>query len=165
MVKYKNMFMFIKTKMLGLFFNPVFLSCISSWFCAQFIKTVINLCLRRIHSIGELFEFLIWKTGGFPSSHTALVTSLCTSVAFRNGVESDIFMLSACLMMITVRDALGVRRANGIHAKKINEMGKELKEKNIIEYKPIKEVLGHNPMEVVVGAFLGFFIGLAFSTL
>ena len=159
------MFAIVKIKLLKLCMNPVFLACVFSWFSAQFIKTIINLCLRRIHSISELFEFLIWKTGGFPSSHTSLVTSLCTSVAFRNGVDSDIFMLSACLMMITIRDALGVRRANGIHARKINEMGRELNAKNIIEYKPIKEVLGHNPKEVVVGALLGFFIGLAFSTL
>ncbi|WP_318680222.1 divergent PAP2 family protein [Treponema sp.] len=148
-----------------LFLNPVFLSCVFSWFFAQFIKTIINLCLRKIHSISVLFECLIWKTGGFPSSHTALVTSLCTSIAFRNGIDSDIFMLSACLMMITIRDALGVRRSNGIHARTINQMGRELSEKNIIKYKPIKEVLGHKPMEVVVGALLGFFIGLAFSTL
>lgn len=159
------MFSEVKLNVMKLFSNPVFLSCIFSWFCAQFIKTVINLCLRKIHSIAELFEFLIWKTGGFPSSHTALVTSLCTSVAFRNGVGSDIFMLAACLMMITIRDALGVRRANGIHARKINEIGNELNQKELLKYKPIKEVLGHNPMEVVVGAILGFFIGLAFSTL
>lgn len=159
------MFAIVKTKLLKLCLNPVFLACVFSWFSAQFIKTIINLGFRRIHTISELLEMLIWKTGGFPSSHTALVTSLCTSVAFRNGLDSDIFMLSACLMMITIRDALGVRRANGIHARKINEMGRELNEKQIIEYKPIKEVLGHNPMEVVVGALLGFFIGLAFSTL
>lgn len=159
------MFADLKTNLLKLFLNSVFLSCIFSWFVAQFIKTIINLCLRRIHSIAELFEFLIWKTGGFPSSHTALVTALCTSVAFRNGLDSDIFMLSACLMMITVRDALGVRRANGIHARKLNEMGQQLDEKKIVNYKPIKEVLGHNPMEVVFGALLGFFIGLAFTTL
>lgn len=154
-----------KNSFLELLQNPVFLSCVSSWFCAQFIKTIINLCLKKIHSIGQLFECLIWKTGGFPSSHTALVTSLCTCICIRNGVNSDIFMLSLCLMMITVRDALGVRRANGIHAKKINDIGKELDEKHILKYKPIKEVLGHNPMEVLFGAILGFFIAIAFSTL
>lgn len=155
----------MKEQILNFLKNPVFLSCVFSWFCAQFIKTIINLFLKKIHSIGELFEFLIWRTGGFPSSHTALVTSLCTSVAFKSNANEDVFMLAFCLMMITIRDALGVRRANGIHARKINEIGKELDEKNIIEYKPIKEVLGHNPMEVIVGAILGFFIGLAFSTL
>ena len=147
------------------FTNTTFLACVFSWFCAQFIKTIINLCLKKVHSIGELFELLIWRTGGFPSSHTALVTSLCTCVAINSGFTSDTFMLAVCLMMITMRDALGVRRANGIQARKINELGKELEDKEIIKYKPIKEVLGHNPMEVIVGAILGFFIGLAFSTL
>lgn len=158
-------FSVIESKMIRLFSNPVFLACAFSWFSAQFIKTIINLCLRRIHSIYELFAFLIWNTGGFPSSHTALVCSLCTMIAFRNGVDSDIFMLAFCLMMITVRDALGVRRANGVHAKTLNEIGCELEKKGILKYKPIKEVLGHNPMEVAFGALLGFFIGLAFSTL
>ena len=67
--------------------------------------------------------------------------------------------------MVTVRDAVGVRRSNGIQAKKMNELGKDLKEKNIIDYKPIKEVNGHTPIEVTLGCVLGFFIGLAFSTL
>ena len=67
--------------------------------------------------------------------------------------------------MITIRDALGVRRASGLQARKLNEIGKALQTKDILKYKPIKEVQGHNPMEVVVGAILGFFIGFGFSVL
>lgn len=145
--------------------NPVFLSCIFSWFCAQFLKTVINLCYRRIHSIGELFEMLLWRTGGLPSSHSALVSSLCTTIAFRDGLNSDIFILSLCFFLVTIRDAVGVRRASGVQAKKLNEIGKTLDEKKVLEYKPIKEVQGHTPMEVAIGVLLGFFVGLAFSVL
>ena len=65
--------------------------------------------------------------------------------------------------MITIRDALGVRRSSGIQARKINEIGKTLTDKEILEYKAIKEVNGHTPMEVTIGCFLGFFIGLAYS--
>ncbi len=159
------MFSNLKLQLGVLFTNPVFQACVFSWFSAQFIKTVIALFLGKIHSIKELFEYLIWKTGGFPSSHTALVTSLCSAIAFRSGVNSDIFMLSLCFLMVTVRDALGVRRASGIQARTLNEVGRELKEKDILNYKPVKEVLGHKPMEVVVGAILGFFVGLAFAVL
>ena len=67
--------------------------------------------------------------------------------------------------MVTIRDALGVRRASGMQAKRLNEIGNELDEKKIIEYKPVKEIQGHRPMEVVFGAILGFFIGLGFSVL
>lgn len=143
--------------------NPILLACISSWFCAQFLKTFINVLYGRVHSVFELIENLVWKTGGFPSSHTALVSALVTTVGFRNGISSDIFILSLCFFMVTIRDAVGVRRSNGVQAKKINEIGKELSEKNIIEYKPVKEVNGHTPIEVTFGCLLGFFIGLAFS--
>ena len=143
--------------------NPVLLACISSWFCAQFIKTVISILYGRIHSLYKLVENLIWKTGGLPSSHSALVASLSTTVGFRNGISSDIFILSLCFFMVTIRDAVGVRRSNGIQAQKINEIGRLLNKKDIIDYKPIREVNGHTPMEVTIGCLLGFFIGLAFS--
>lgn len=143
--------------------NPVLLACISSWFCAQFIKTVISILYGRIHSLYELVENLIWKTGGLPSSHSALVASLSTTVGFRNGISSDIFILSLCFFMVTIRDAVGVRRSNGIQAQKINEIGRLLNKKDIIDYKPIREVNGHTPTEVTIGCLLGFFIGLAFS--
>lgn len=67
--------------------------------------------------------------------------------------------------MVTIRDALGVRRASGLQARKLNELGNELSDKNMIDYKPIKEILGHRPMEVIFGAILGFFIGLGFAVL
>ena len=113
--------------------NPVLLACISSWFCAQFIKTVISILYGRIHSLYELVENLIWKTGGLPSSHSALVASLSTTVGFRNGISSDIFILSLCFFMVTIRDAVGVRRSNGIQAQKINEIGRLLNKKDIID--------------------------------
>ena len=153
----------VENKFLTLLLNPVFLACISSWFCAQFIKTVISVLYGRIHSLGELIESLIWKTGGLPSSHSALVASLATVIAFRNGIDSDIFVLTFCFFMVTIRNAVGVRRSSGIQARKINEIGKILNEKDILEYNTIKEVNGHTPMEVTLGCLLGFFIGLAFS--
>ena len=157
------MFSLISANVKSLLTNPVFLACISSWFSAQFIKTVLNIVYGKSHSISEMFESLIWKTGGLPSSHSALVTSLCTTIGFRNGISSDIFMISLGFFLITIRDAVGVRRSSGVQAKKINEMGKLLKEKGILDYSPIKEVNGHTPLEVTIGCLLGFFIGLAYS--
>lgn len=146
--------------------NPIFLSCLFSWLTAQFIKTIINLCYGRIHSVGELFENLLWRTGGMPSSHSALVASMCTTVGFRNGINSDIFYIALIFFFVTVRDAFGVRRSSGIQAKKINEIGKELKKKEVIsEYHSIKEVNGHTPLQVILGIVLGFLIGLSFSLL
>ncbi|MCR4580442.1 MAG: divergent PAP2 family protein [Treponema sp.] len=152
---------------LYLFFrNQILLSCIFSWLGAQFLKTAINLIYGRIHSLGELFEMMIWRTGGMPSSHSALVTSLCTTIGFKDGIHSDLFMLSLCFFLVVIRDAFGVRRSSGLQAKKLNQIGKELADKNILDkYDSIKEVNGHTPMEVLCGCILGFFIGMAFSLL
>lgn len=146
--------------------NPIFLSCVFSWLGAQFLKTAINLIYGKIHSLSDLLENMIWRTGGMPSSHSALVTSLCTTIGIKNGLNSDIFVFSLCFFLVVIRDAFGVRRSNGIQAKKINELGRSLEDKKILaEYKKIKEVNGHTPMEVLCGCLLGFFIGLAFSLL
>lgn len=148
-----------------LFSNPVLLSCIFSWLAAQFLKTLIKLFSRKVHSFKELFELLFWRTGGMPSSHSALVTTLSTTIAFRSGLDSDVFMLSVGFFLVTVRDALGVRRASGIQAALLNKIGSSLHEKGLIDFKPIKEIQGHRPSEVAIGCLLGFFIGLAFSVL
>ncbi len=147
------------------FSNPVFLSCVFSWFCAQLIKTLIKLFSGKIHSIKELFELMFWRTGSMPSSHSALVSTLCTTIAFRSGINSDVFILSLGVFFITIRDAVGVRRANGIQAKELNRIGRILKEKGILDFKAVKEVQGHTPAEVAIGCLLGFFIGIAFSEL
>ena len=146
--------------------NPILLSCIFSWLGAQFLKAAIKLIYGRIHSFPELIEVMLWRTGGMPSSHSALVTSLCVTIAFRHGLHSDLFIFALCFFLVVIRDAFGVRRSSGIQAKKINELGNELNNKKVIDsYKSLKEVDGHTPMEVLCGCLLGFFVGLSFSLL
>lgn len=143
--------------------NPVLLACIFSWLSAQLIKTLIKLFSGKVHSLPELFELLLWRTGSMPSSHAALVASLCTAIGFHSGIGSDVFILSLGFFLITIRDAMGVRRASGMQARLLNKLGKTLASRGLVEYKPIKEVLGHTPAEVAIGCLLGVFIGIAFS--
>jgi acid phosphatase family membrane protein YuiD len=145
--------------------SPVFLSCIFSWFFAQFVKTVIKLITGKVSDLGELLSFLFWRTGGMPSSHAALLSCLCVSIGFRNGFDSDIFVLALGFFMIVIRDAVGVRRANGLQAKAINELGTKLSNKGLLDFRSVREVHGHTPLEVTVGCLLGLFIGVAFATL
>lgn len=146
--------------------NPIFLSGIFSWLGAQFIKAAIRLCYGRIHSLTDLLEVMFWRTGGMPSSHSALVTSLCVTIAIRHGLHSDLFMFSLVFFLVVIRDAFGVRRSSGMQLKKLNEIGNELCNKKVIEsFKPLKEVDGHTPMEVLCGCLLGFLVGLSFSLL
>lgn len=100
-----------------------------------------------------------------PSSHSALVISVTTAIGFHSGVQSDVFVLALCLSMVVIRDAMGVRRSSGIQAKTLNSLGNEISRKTGINYRPVKEIQGHKPVEVVCGALMGFFIGVAFSVL
>ena len=149
-----------------LFGSPVFLACASSWLCAQFIKTIIKLFSGNVPSLAELFELLFWRTGSMPSSHSSITACLCTTIGYRSGVDSDIFILSMVFFLVTIRDAVGVRRANGRQARRLNEIGDILRSRGFYEdFKKLKEVNGHSPMEAFVGSLLGFFIGIAFCVL
>jgi acid phosphatase family membrane protein YuiD len=148
-----------------LFSNPTFQAGVSGWFCAQFIKTVITLLRGKVKNFKEVLELLIFRTGGMPSSHSALVMAVCTSIAFKHGINSDLFALSLCFSLVVIRDAFGVRRSSGLQAKTINEIGNELNLKSIIKYKQIKEIQGHTPLEVLVGTILGIVMGCAFNLL
>ncbi len=149
----------------GFFENPVFLASITSWFFAQLLKTVILLAKGRIRQVKEVIETLTWRTGGMPSSHSALVTAMSATVAIKDGIDSTMFIISLWFCMIVIRDALGVRRASGLQAGSLNYLGRNMAEKLGIEYHPVKEVQGHTPLEVAVGGMLGIFIAAAYAFL
>jgi acid phosphatase family membrane protein YuiD len=144
------------------FENPLFLAPITSWFFAQLIKAVVVLSGRRRKTAKDVLEALAWRTGGMPSSHSALVTSMTTSAAFKEGLDSNVFIISLWFALIVIRDAMGVRRASGLQAHVLNLLGKKVAEKTGIEYHPVKEIHGHTPLEVVVGGLLGIFIAAAY---
>lgn len=144
------------------FENPVFLSAITSWFMAQVLKALIVAMRPRKNPGRGVVKVLLWETGGMPSSHAALVTAIALSIAFRNGFGSDLFAVSFFFAMIVIRDAMGVRRSSGLQARALNLLGKEMSDKHSINYQAVKEVYGHTPLEVAVGALLGVFIASAY---
>ncbi|MDR1908351.1 MAG: divergent PAP2 family protein [Spirochaetaceae bacterium] len=145
--------------------NPLFLSCTSSWFLAQLTKAIIVLFRGKRKSWRDALGAVMWRTGGMPSSHSALVSALATSLAYREGIGSDLFLVVFFLALMTMRDALGVRRSTGLQARALNSLGKDLSELSNREYHPVKEVHGHSPMEVVTGALLGIIIASAVTFL
>ncbi len=148
-----------------LFHNPIFLAAVTSWTISQFLKSIITLFTHSVPSFKSLVELLFWKTGGMPSSHSALVSSVTTTIGFKSGIGSDLFIFSCCFALVVIRDAVGVRRSSGLQASALNELGAKVSAKLKYQFKPVKEIQGHRPMEVLAGILLGFFIGVAFSTL
>lgn len=100
-----------------------------------------------------------------PSSHSAMVSALATSIGFVEGFNTSLFIAICGYGMLVVRDAVGVRRSAGMQARALNKIGFELKEKFGINYNPVKEISGHSFSEVLIGIIIGFFIALAFSVL
>jgi uncharacterized protein len=98
---------------------------------------------------------VLFGTGGMPSSHSALVTSLATVTGIQYGFESAYFAISCVLAAIVMYDARGVRQESGQHARVLNQIVRELMSGHAISDRELKELLGHTTIEVFVGAIVG----------
>lgn len=110
---------------------------------------------------------LFFSTGGMPSSHSAGVSSLTTYIGLKKGVSSIEFALSLVYGMIVMYDAQGIRRQTGELTLKVNDLDElidKINEDDPVEFvekspDPLKEMLGHQPKEVLGGAILGALLG------
>lgn len=112
---------------------------------------------------------LLFSTGGMPSSHTATVMSLTTSLGLTEGWDSNLFIACLVFSAIVMHDAAGVRRHAGYHAKVLNELIQDFNQlmeslkRSDFRNKDntrLKEILGHKPIEVFFGALFGISIAL-----
>lgn len=149
-----------------LFLNFPLVAAISSIFFAQFIKVPIRLIVTK-----EFRPSLAFSTGGMPSSHSAAVAALTTAVGILDGVTSTSFAISFVFGVIVMFDATGVRRQAGKQAVVLNQLIKDFQyfveeakgwnEKEDEEKRQeLKELLGHQPIEVFFGGLTG--VGIAF---
>ena len=95
-----------------------------------------------------------------PSSHSAIVAALTTSVGRLNGVTSDTFAIALIFSIVVMYDAQGVRRAAGRQAAVLNRLVDDLMAQRGLQETRLRELLGHTPVEVLVGAALGIAVGL-----
>ena len=68
--------------------------------------------------------------GGMPSSHTSMVISALLTVGRKDGTGSTAFALMFIMGAIVIYDAMGVRRAAGLHAREINKLKESVSEKD-----------------------------------
>lgn len=140
--------------------NFAFVAAIGAIVVAQVLKfSFYSVKARR-----PLWHYLV-SAGGVPSSHVATVVALSTAIGLTAGFGSNIFMLSFIFSCIVIYDSIGVRQAAGLHARVINIIVNRLIEEGILKEdepyrKNLKELLGHNFWEVMIGGVLGFFIAL-----
>ena len=142
-----NILGFIQNKYI---YIPFFL-----WFAIQTFKVIYDLVTTKKFNFKR-----IMGAGGMPSSHSAIVTGLATLIGKYEGVDTPIFALALIVAFVVMYDACGVRRAAGKQAAVLNRIietpgltGVQVREKLV-------EALGHTPVQVFVGALIGFVVGI-----
>lgn len=101
------------------------------------------------------------ETGGMPSSHAASVMALTTCVGLREGVRSVLFGVVLYFSLIVMYDAAGLRRAAGRQATLLNRILHEHVQLTGPPAERLRELLGHTPIEVLVGALIGVLFSFA----
>ncbi len=141
-----------------IFYNYPLMVAVTGWMTAQVIKTILTLIVTR-----ELNWERMVGAGGMPSAHSASVCGLTLAIARSAGVADPLFAISFLFAGVVMYDAIGVRRAAGEQAKRLNLMAKTSEEGEDDSLTGmLKESLGHTPLEVLAGALLGIVIALVF---
>lgn len=137
-----------------IFSNKMLISALVGWFAAQFLKVIFVMVENR------KFDFRRFiGSGGMPSSHSAFVIALTTSVGFEEGLRSAAFAICVVLSFIVMYDASGVRRAAGEQAEVLNQVVENMGTDEIeTDGEKLKELLGHTPFEVFAGAIVGVLV-------
>ena len=140
--------------------NPYVLIPLLVWASAQLLKFI----LAALE--GDVDARYLFSSGGMPSVHSAAVCSLATVALINGGTDSPIFGVTLILAAIVMYDSFGVRRASGEQAATINRLIEDLSANNARmrhNYGKLRELLGHKPLEVVLGAVFGIIMAIVLS--
>ncbi len=130
--------------------NEILWTALTAWFLAQFIKGIFYFIKEKRVNFRRFVG-----AGGMPSSHSALVAALATAVGLQMGWDQAITAVTLIFAVIVMYDAAGVRHAASRQAMTLNKMIDELFEEGEFNQERLKELLGHTPVEVIMGAMLG----------
>lgn len=136
--------------------NPIIDCGLLAWFLAQLIKVLLDAVLLRRLELGRFVS-----SGGMPSSHSALVVACTTAIGRLYGVEGPLFALAVMVSVVVMYDACNVRRSAGDTARLVNKLLEHMEQLTAEDLADnLKEVMGHTPLQVLMGALLGLGVGL-----
>jgi len=135
--------------------NKVLIIPICSWAITQLLKVIVILIQKK-----QLDLRYLVISGGMPSSHSAFVSALATSVALIQGLGSVAFGISAIFALVVIYDAAGVRRSVGQQSVVLNRIIRELRLRRPITElgRDLREFIGHTQFQIIIGALLGIVI-------
>ena len=136
--------------------SKIAIASLLSGILAQVIKMLIEFA-----KTGKLHLPTFFYTGGMPSSHTALVTTLTIGVGMESGIGSSVFSVTLIFSLYFIFEATGLRQEVGKQAKVLNELVDELIAKHYLNRKRLKELVGHTWKEVFVGLLIGTAVALS----
>lgn len=115
-----------------------------TWLVVGPIKFLINSARQR------RLAFDLVGNGGFPSNHSAVVTSMATLIALREGISHPAFGVAVTLAFVVMIDANSLRQHVGRQAAAINRLagGGRLRER-----------MGHTLVEIGGGIATGIGMG------
>ena len=122
------------------------------WLAIQISKVVVDCIEKKKFTLRRLL-----RSGGMPSSHSAVMVSITVMLGKNIGFKSPIFALACFMSLVVMQDAIGVRRQVGKQAKYLNEI--LMDEKTSPEEK-FQEMVGHTPFQVLIGLIVGLIAGL-----
>lgn len=135
--------------------NFALVAVVAAWFLAQTLKIVIYRFYEEHWNLWHFFE-----AGGMPSAHSAAVTALTLSVGLTLGWHTALFTTCLVFALIVMYDATGVRQAAGKQAEILNKIIDDIYSTGKVQVPKLKEILGHDPLEVVGGASLAIVVTL-----
>ncbi|XP_022151980.1 uncharacterized protein LOC111019810 [Momordica charantia] len=134
-----------------MFTNYPLISALLAFAIAQFIKFFTSWYKERRWDFKKLVG-----SGGMPSSHSATVSALAVAIGLQEGFGGSIFSVALILACVVMYDATGVRLQAGRQAEVLNQIVYELPaEHPLAESRPLRELLGHTPPQVIAGGLLG----------
>lgn len=127
-----------------------------AWVTAGCCKFAVNY-LRHGSMAKELIGY-----GGFPSTHTTVLSSVIFFEGFRDGFCTAYFSFGVGVLLLLIIDAHGLRRKVGEQAAVINKLQEKLYGH---DFKPLRERMGHQWHEIGGGLLLGLLLGWLASLL
>lgn len=123
-----------------------------AWLTAGGLKFVINSLVAKKPA------FSLIGYGGLPSNHSAIVSSMATLIAFKEGLDHPAFGVAVTLAFIVMLDAASLRKQVGRQAAALNRVSKAV---NLSS--DLRERVGHTLVEIVAGIAVGVAIALVIS--
>lgn len=128
-----------------------------TWVAIQIFKVIWDLITTKKFNFKRVLG-----AGGMPSAHSAVVVALTTMVGRSQGTTSPMFGIALIFSLVVMYDATGVRREAGKQAHLLNEIINTPGLSQVQVKEKLVEALGHTPIQVFVGALVGFIIGMIF---